>query len=82
MRRKVSQQDIGNGFAPAQGEKHFSFGTQGIDEAWMHSKLTELLKQRAEKHRRYSAGHPAENGDISGVAKNSYYIENGQIVPR
>ena len=28
---------------------------------------------------RYSAGMPAENGDISGVAKNSYYIEKGQI---
>lgn len=28
---------------------------------------------------RYSAGAPAENGDISGVAKNSYYIENGEI---
>lgn len=28
---------------------------------------------------RYSAGNPSENGDISGVAKNSYYIENGEI---
>lgn len=28
---------------------------------------------------RYSAGNPAENGEISGVAKNSYYIENGEI---
>lgn len=28
---------------------------------------------------RYSVGNPAENGDVSGVAKNSYYIENGQI---
>ncbi len=28
---------------------------------------------------RYSAGMPADNGDISGVAKNSYYIENGEI---
>lgn len=29
---------------------------------------------------RYSAGNPAENGDVSGVAKNSYYIENGEIL--
>lgn len=28
---------------------------------------------------RYSAGMPAENGDVSGVAKNSYYIEDGKI---
>ena len=28
---------------------------------------------------RFSAGKPAENGDVSGVAKNSYYIENGEI---
>ena len=28
---------------------------------------------------RFSGGHPAHNGDFSGVAKNSYYIENGEI---
>lgn len=28
---------------------------------------------------RFSAGQPAANGDISGVAKNSYYIEDGKI---
>lgn len=28
---------------------------------------------------RISAGRPASNGDFSGVAKNSYYIENGKI---
>lgn len=28
---------------------------------------------------RFSGGNPASNGDFSGVAKNSYYIENGQI---
>lgn len=28
---------------------------------------------------RFSGGYPSENGDISGVAKNSYYIENGEI---
>jgi len=28
---------------------------------------------------RFSGGYPASNGDFSGVAKNSYYIENGEI---
>lgn len=28
---------------------------------------------------RFSGGNPSENGDFSGVAKNSYYIENGRI---
>lgn len=28
---------------------------------------------------RFSGGNPAENGDFSGVAKNSFYIENGKI---
>jgi len=28
---------------------------------------------------RFSGGHPSDNGDFSGVAKNSYFIENGEI---
>ena len=28
---------------------------------------------------RFSGGRPSDNGDFSGVAKNSYYIENGEI---
>ena len=28
---------------------------------------------------RFSGGYPSDNGDFSGVAKNSYYIENGAI---
>ena len=28
---------------------------------------------------RFSGGNPTPSGDLSGVAKNSYYIENGQI---
>jgi PmbA protein len=28
---------------------------------------------------RFSGGNPGDNGDFSGVAKNSYYIENGKI---
>jgi len=29
---------------------------------------------------RFSGGSPASNGDFSGIAKNSYLIENGKIV--
>jgi PmbA protein len=29
---------------------------------------------------RFSGGSPSDNGDFSGVAKNSYLIENGKIV--
>lgn len=29
---------------------------------------------------RYSGGNPSPNGDFSGVAKNSYYIEDGKIM--
>jgi PmbA protein len=29
---------------------------------------------------RFSGGNPSDNGDFSGVAKNSYYIENGKIM--
>ncbi|MGV8147106.1 MAG: TldD/PmbA family protein [Alkaliphilus sp.] len=28
---------------------------------------------------RFSGGNPSPNGDFSGIAKNSYYIENGEI---
>jgi PmbA protein len=28
---------------------------------------------------RFSGGYPSDNGDFSGVAKNSYFIENGEI---
>ena len=28
---------------------------------------------------RFSGGYPSDNGDFSGVAKNSYLIENGEI---
>jgi len=29
---------------------------------------------------RFSGGNPSDNGDFSGVAKNSYYIENGKVM--
>ena len=28
---------------------------------------------------RFSGGNPSDNGDFSGVAKNSYYVENGEV---
>ncbi|MCU0611112.1 MAG: metallopeptidase TldD-related protein, partial [Candidatus Eisenbacteria bacterium] len=28
---------------------------------------------------RFSGGNPGESGDVSGVAKNSYYVEDGQV---
>ncbi len=28
---------------------------------------------------RFSGGNPFSSGDFSGVAKNSYYIENGEV---
>ena len=28
---------------------------------------------------RFSGGNPSDNGDFSGVAKNSYFVENGEI---
>ena len=43
--------------------------------------LSEIIKQveRGILLSRFSGGNPANNGDFSGVAKNSYYIENGEI---
>ncbi len=29
---------------------------------------------------RFSGGYPSDSGDFSGVAKNSYYVENGEIM--
>ncbi len=43
---QASPQDEGNGFAPSQGEKKFSFGETPINEEWMYSCLTEMLKER------------------------------------
>ena len=42
---------------------------------------TEMIKNvdRGILLARFSGGNPANNGDFSGVAKNSYYIENGEI---
>lgn len=43
--------------------------------------LNELIKDvdRGILIARFSGGYPSPNGDLSGVAKNSFYIENGEI---
>lgn len=47
-------------------------GTKSLDEIISKVQQGILLA-------RYSGGNPSQNGDFSGVAKNSYYIENGKI---
>ena len=47
------------------GNKHHSELIKNIDQGILLS--------------RFSGGSPANNGDFSGVAKNSYYIENGLL---
>ena len=44
--------------------------------------LEEMISQveRGLMIARFSGGNPSPNGDFSGVAKNSYYIENGKIM--
>lgn len=44
--------------------------------------LKEMIKsvKRGLLFCRYSNGSPAANGDVAGVAKNSFYIENGEIL--
>ncbi len=47
-------------------------GTESLDSMIKNVKKGILLC-------RFSGGYPNDNGDFSGVAKNSYYIENGEI---
>jgi PmbA protein len=46
-----------------------------------NTELEEMVKstQKGILMCRFSGGSPAQNGDFSGVAKNSYYIEDGKI---
>ncbi|MFC1707173.1 TldD/PmbA family protein [Planctomycetota bacterium] len=55
-------------------------GTHPIVEPGTHS-LEEMISsvERGMLLCRFSGGTPASNGDFSGVAKNSYYIENGRL---
>jgi len=45
------------------------------------NKLSDIIKKvdRGILLYRFSGGHPAQNGDFSGIAKNSFYIENGVV---
>lgn len=47
-------------------------GKKSFDEIIKSTKKGILLN-------RFSGGNPSDNGDFSGVAKNSYYIEDGMI---
>ncbi|MCK5050161.1 MAG: TldD/PmbA family protein [Candidatus Cloacimonetes bacterium] len=47
-------------------------GDKTLDEIIKSTKKGIILK-------RFSGGNPSDNGDFSGVAKNSYYVEDGKI---
>ena len=55
----------GNYFIVENGDKPLSEMIKGIDKGIILC--------------RFSGGNPAPNGDFSGIAKNSYYVENGEI---
>lgn len=55
----------GNAYVIEPGEKSFEEIVKSIDKGILLC--------------RFSGGAPSANGDFSGVAKNSYYIENGEI---
>ncbi len=55
----------GNCYIIEPGEKSFEEIVSSIDKGLLVCRL--------------SGGRPAANGDFSGVAKNSFYIENGEI---
>lgn len=59
----------------------FNGGSNLVLEPGAHS-LDQMIAQveRGILVGRFSGGDPAANGDISGVAKNSYLIENGKVV--
>lgn len=61
-------------------ERGPSTGTNLVIEAGKES-LQELITstERGIILSRFSGGMPASNGDFSGVAKNSYYVEEGEI---
>lgn len=46
-----------------------------------HTSLDDMIKsvERGILLARFSGGYPNDNGDFSGVAKNSYLIENGEL---
>ena len=63
----------GGSRVPNQGGNYMISGsTSSLDNMIKNIKKGILLC-------RFSGGSPSDSGDFSGVAKNSYYIENGQI---
>jgi PmbA protein len=55
----------GNCYVVAPGDKSFDEMVKSVKKGLLVA--------------RFSGGRPNENGDFSGIAKNSYYIENGKI---
>lgn len=64
-----------------QLKRSLSTGTHLIVEPGV-TKFSEMIKsiKKGLLVGRFSGGRPSENGDFSGIAKNSYYIENGEIL--
>lgn len=64
-----------SGFAPAKNTS-FSIVIEGGDTAY-----TDMIKniKKGLIIGRFSGGQPGANGDFSGVAKNSFLVEDGQI---
>lgn len=64
-----------SGFAPAKNTS-FSIVIEGGDTAY-----TDMIKniKKGLIIGRFSGGQPGTNGDFSGVAKNSFLVEDGQI---
>lgn len=62
---KERSKTAGGAYVVDPGEKSFDEIIKGVDKGLLVA--------------RYSGGNPNSNGDFSGVAKNSFYIENGEI---
>jgi len=57
--------NYGGAFIVESGERSYDEIVKNIDRGILFS--------------RFSGGMAAPNGDLSGIAKNSYYIENGEV---
>lgn len=63
------------------GYPRFTSSSWYLDLREGKQSLSEMIKdvKKGILLSRFSGGRPADNGDFSGVAKNSYYIEDGEI---
>ncbi len=61
-------------------ERAKNYGSNIVVNAGQSS-LEEMVKstQKGIVFGRFSGGRPSPNGDFSGIAKNSFYVENGEI---